>query len=88
MRPRSHVDLISQLGPSCRVESSRSDDIPFPHLIANVGFVRGLGLRIATQPPTDDPGHLWVCGKKTGSIKRRLARHATWVIPPESHVTG
>ena len=54
----------------------------------NVGFVRGLRLRVATQPPTADPGHLWVFGKKTGSIKRKLASHATWVIPPESLVTG
>ena len=48
-----------------------------------VGFVRGLKLRVATQPPTDDPGHVWVFGKKTAAIKRKLARHAKWVIPPD-----
>ena len=48
----------------------------------NVRFVRGLGLRVATKPPTDDPGHVWVFGKKTASIKRKLAREANWVIPP------
>ena len=53
----------------------------------NVGFVRSLELRVATQPPTDDPGHLWVVGRKTASTKRKLATHATWVIPPESHAT-
>ena len=47
-----------------------------------VGFVRGLGLGVATQPTTDDPGHLWVFGKKTASIKKKLARRAKWVIPP------
>ena len=50
----------------------------------NVGFVRRLGLGVATQPPTEDPGHLWVFGKKTPSIKRRLAKHARWVIGPDT----
>lgn len=49
----------------------------------NVGFLRSLRLGIATEPPTDDPGHVWVFGKKTTSIKRRIATHATWVIPPQ-----
>ena len=50
----------------------------------NVGFVRRQGLGVATQPPTEDPGHLWVFGKKTPSIKRRLAKHARWVIAPDT----
>ena len=50
----------------------------------DVGFVRGLGLGVATKPPTDDPGHVWLFGKKTASTKRKLARHARWVIPPET----
>ena len=48
-----------------------------------VGFVRRLGLGVATNPPTDDPGHVWVFGKKTASTKGKLARHARWVIPPD-----
>ena len=50
----------------------------------SVRFVRGLRLGVATQPPTNDPGHLWVFGKKTASIKRKLAKQAKWVIPPGS----
>ncbi len=46
------------------------------------GFVRSLKLSVATQPETDDPGHLWVSGKKTASTKKKLARRAEWVIPP------
>ena len=49
----------------------------------NVGFLRGLTLRVATNPPTDDPGHVWVFGKKTASTKRKLAKHARWVISPD-----
>lgn len=49
-----------------------------------VAFVRSLGLGVATQPPTGDPGHLWVFGKKTAAIKRKLAKHAKWVIAPDT----
>lgn len=49
----------------------------------NVGFLCSLQLGVATEPPTDDPGHVWVFGKKTTSIKRRLATDANWVIPPQ-----
>lgn len=48
-----------------------------------VGFVRRLKLGVATSPPTDDPGHVWVFGRKTPSTKRKLARNARWVIPPQ-----
>ena len=48
-----------------------------------VGFVRGLGLGVATQPPTADPGHLWVFGRKTPFIKRKLAKQARWVVAPD-----
>ena len=49
----------------------------------NVRFLRGLKLGVATEPPTDDSGHPWIFGKKTASTKKKLARHATWVIPPD-----
>ena len=54
------------------------------HLMVGLtaGFVRGLGLGVATEPATDDPGHVWVFGKKRPSIKKKLARQAKWVIPP------
>ena len=55
-----------------------------PMVGLNVRFLRGLELGVATEPPTDDPGHLWIFGKKTASTKKKLARHATWVIPPEN----
>ena len=47
-----------------------------------VGFVRSLCLGVATSPPTDDPGHVWVFGKKTASVKKKLAGHARWAISP------
>ena len=49
-----------------------------------VRFVRGLKLGVATQPPTEDPGHVWVFGKKTLAIKRKLAKNARWVVAPDN----
>ena len=49
-----------------------------------VAFVRSLGLGVATLPPTSDPGHLWIFGKKTVSKKRKLAKQARWVIGPDA----
>ena len=48
-----------------------------------VGYLRTLSLGVATKPTMEDPGHVWVFGKKTASIKRKLAKHAKWVIPPD-----
>ena len=49
----------------------------------SVQFLRELGLGVATDPPQPgDPGHVFVFGKKTASVKKKLARHAKWVIPP------
>ena len=65
---------------ACPSEANTGDNLM---VRLTVGFVRGLKLGVATKPPTDDPGHVWVFGKKTASIKRKLARHAKWVIPPD-----
>jgi hypothetical protein len=47
-----------------------------------VGYVRSLGLVVTRSPirPEDPPGHAWVVGSKTASIRAKLARHATWVV--------
>lgn len=45
-------------------------------------FLRSEGLAIATLPQTKDAGHVWIVGKKTAGIQKRLARGAEWVVPP------
>lgn len=47
-----------------------------------VRCLRTLRLGVATRPTTADPGHVWIVGNKTASIKKKLAKHAYWVIPP------
>jgi hypothetical protein len=48
------------------------------------GFCRKLNLKISLEPHPDTPGHAVVFGNKTGSVKRKLAMEAIWIIPPTS----
>lgn len=48
----------------------------------SAGVARACDLRIARAPTTDEPVHAVVSGRKTDSVRRRLARAATWVVPP------
>ena len=48
-----------------------------------VGLLRDLGLQVASLPEIpDDPGHVWIVGKKTDRIRKKLAKTAEWVVPP------
>jgi len=68
---------------ACYSDPNEANASGYLMVALKVGFLRSLRLGVATEPVTDDPGHVWVFGKKTTSIKRRMATHATWVIPPE-----
>ena len=48
------------------------------------GLVRACGQRVARDPTPDEPAHAVVIGRKTDSIKRRLAREARWVVLPSA----
>ncbi len=43
---------------------------------------RACGLAIERDPTPEEPAHGLVCGAKTKSVKRRLARASHWVVPP------
>jgi len=46
-----------------------------------VGLARSLGQRVTGLPKIDDdPAHGWVAGKKTGSVRKELAKAAQWVF--------
>jgi len=49
-----------------------------------VGLIKELNLEIEFDPNDDDPGHALVKGKKTGKIKRRMAKESKWEVTPES----
>ena len=46
------------------------------------GLARECQQGIARDPLPDQPAHAVVFGKKTSSVKRRLARESKWVVPP------
>lgn len=43
-----------------------------------VRVVRDCGLAVVFGPLDDEPAHALVVGRKTASVKKRLARAATW----------
>lgn len=47
------------------------------------GLARACGLGVMRDPLPDNPAHAVVFGHKTGAIMRRLAREATWIVPPD-----
>lgn len=47
------------------------------------GFARGLKQGITRRPLPEDPAHAEVFGRKTRSVRKRLAMESDWVVPPE-----
>ncbi len=48
------------------------------------GLVRECGLGVARQPLPKNPAHTVVFGKKSQKIRRKLAKEAHWVVPPQN----
>jgi hypothetical protein len=46
------------------------------------GLARECEQGIAREPLPDEPAHAVVFGKKTNSVKKRLAKGSRWVVPP------
>lgn len=51
-------------------------------------LVRGCDQSIVRDPQPENPAHGLVLGKKTKGTQRKLARGASWVIPPPDIGTG
>lgn len=52
------------------------------------GFVRSLGLGVVLDPTDEEQWHGSIYGKKTGSIKARLAVNGEWVVRPAEPASG
>ncbi|MCH8844244.1 MAG: hypothetical protein IID61_14890 [SAR324 cluster bacterium] len=51
----------------------------------SVGFARSLGQGVTREPTSHEPDHAHVVGKKTTSIKRKLAKKSKWIVPPPAN---
>jgi hypothetical protein len=51
------------------------------------GFARSLGLAVVRDPLPFEPAHALLVGDKTKSVKRALAKAATWIVPPPTQPT-
>ena len=46
------------------------------------GLARACEQGVAREPLSDEPAHAVVFGKKTDSVKKKLARGSRWIVPP------
>lgn len=46
------------------------------------GLARSCEQGVAREPLPDEPAHGLVFGRKTDSVKKKLARGSRWIVPP------
>ena len=46
------------------------------------GITRSCQQGVAREPLAEEPAHAVVFGRKTDSVKKRLAKSADWILPP------
>jgi hypothetical protein len=46
------------------------------------GMARECSQGVARDPLPHEPAHALVSGRRTGSVRNRLAKGSTWVVPP------
>jgi hypothetical protein len=51
------------------------------------GLARSCQQGVAREPLDDEPAHAVVFGHKTGGVKKRLAKSASWVLAPNTPFT-
>lgn len=61
-------------------------DFALASISASVARENGQGIQRSPLP--GDPAHAEVFGPKSGSVRRRLAKTAEWVVPPSTQNLG
>lgn len=51
------------------------------------GLARKCDQAVARDPVPDEPAHAVVVGRKTNSVRRKMARAAAWIVPPPGQST-
>jgi len=84
--PRDGTPMSVYLGSVVRAAGLGPESVLMPGFAlaaVTTGTARENGLGIHRAPLPDQPAHAEVFGTKTKSVKRRLARAATWLVAPE-----
>ncbi len=76
--PMSVVIAVETAGP----EAVMAGHDGFALAAITVGSARACNQGVARDPLPGNAAHAVVVGRKTESVRRRLARGATWVVPP------
>lgn len=76
------ADLVRETGRTAEDVIAKFDQ----HALASItaGRARDCKQGVARDALPNEPAHAYVFGRKTKLLKRCLARHAEWVIPPAS----
>lgn len=76
------ADLVRESGRTAEQVIAKFD----PYALASItaGQARDCEQGVARDALPNEPAHAYVFGRKTKVLKRCLARHAEWVIPPVS----
>src|SRR5882724_4978871 len=75
------ADVLSAAGRAPESVLIRLEGFALASITA--GLARDCGQGVARDPTDDEPAHALVFGKKTGSVRGRLAKECRWVIEPE-----
>lgn len=77
------VDLASVLQASGQTPATTlSGHQGFALASVTAQVAREQGQAVCRDPLANNPAHAIVAGKKTTAVKRHLARHSEWVVPP------
>lgn len=76
--PMSVVIAAEALGPDAVLAGHEG----YALAAFTAGLARACGLQITRAPTEDQPAHALAAGRKTDSVRRRLARGSQWVVPP------
>jgi hypothetical protein len=79
------VVLASMLAAGGRgLESAVAGFAGFALAAISVEMVRNLGLGVVRKPLPEESAHAEVTGKKSKSIRKKLAVAAIWIVPPNT----
>jgi hypothetical protein len=78
-----HLESVL-VGLGLRIDSVLAGHPHFALASISAAVARANGQGICRRPEPRDPAHAEVFGPKSGSVRRRFAKLAEWVIPPPS----
>jgi hypothetical protein len=74
------AEMVTESGRGPAAVLTRHEGFALAAITA--GLVRTCEQGVTREPLSDEPAHAVVFGRKTDSIKKKLARGSRWIVPP------